>query len=153
MERLREHSSALLETLRGTQSSLAEEADRARAAADEAESLRRRSSLLSDENAALRSNSARREEQHREELAQWEGVARAAQLAEVTVREEAAEKVGNRVVVVCSEGCFFQFIGFLPEVLTEQPSLPYPNDGPRRALSACTRSAAKPLLLEKRPCY
>ncbi|CAM9518418.1 unnamed protein product [Ectocarpus fasciculatus] len=93
LERVRGHSASLLETLRGTQTNLAAEADRARAAADEAEDLRRRSSLLSDENAALRSNSAKGEERHREELAQWERAARAAQLVEVAVREEAADKV------------------------------------------------------------
>lgn len=95
LERLRGHSASLLETLRGTQANLAAEADRARAAADEAEDLRRRSSLLSDENTALRSNSARGEERHREELAQWERAARAAQLVEVAVREEAADKASS----------------------------------------------------------
>lgn len=93
VERLRDHTASLFETLRSTQTKLAEEEGRATAQADEAEDLRRRSSLLSDENAALRSNSVRREERHREELAQWERAARAAQLVEVTVREEAAEKV------------------------------------------------------------
>lgn len=93
LERLRVHSSALLETLRDVQKKSAAESTRAREASDEAESLRQRASLLADEVVAVRDKAARREERHREELERSARALRAAESAEVAARDETAATV------------------------------------------------------------
>ena len=49
--------------------------------------------LLADETVAIRENASRREEQHRQDLAEAEQTKQAAELAEVAAREEAAAAV------------------------------------------------------------
>lgn len=102
LERLRAHSSALLETLRDVQKKAAAEISRARAASDERESLRQRANLLADEIVAVRDKAARREERHREELARSARALNAAESAEVAARDETAATV-KRLEVAASE--------------------------------------------------
>lgn len=102
LDRLRAHSSSLLETLRDVQNKAAAESSRARAASDEAESLRQRANLLADETVAVRDKSVRREERHREDLARSARALNAAESAEVAVRDETAATV-RRLEVAARE--------------------------------------------------
>lgn len=92
-ERLKEHSSTILQNLRSAQDNLSAESARARAASDESEALRRKVALLEDETVAMRQNASRREEEHKEALAQAARATRAAELTEVAAREETAAAI------------------------------------------------------------